>query len=58
MQTPVEPTVAIVDLRDPADVAYWCDRWNVTEEELREAADHAAAPDAPSISFALGIETP
>ena len=50
--------VEVVDLDDAANVAYWCSRWEVSEQELRAAVEHAGAVDAPAVSFALEKDAP
>ena len=53
-----DEVVETVDLSDAENVEYWCAHWNVTPEELRAAVEHAGGSDAPSVSLALGKETP
>ena len=50
--------VEAVDLDDADNVKYWCDRWQVSPDELREAVEHCGGNDGPSVSFALGLEAP
>jgi hypothetical protein len=42
-----------VDLKDEANVRYWCERWHVSEAELQEAVGRVGAA-APAAAFALG----
>jgi uncharacterized protein DUF3606 len=44
-----------VDLKDEANVRYWCERWHVSEAELQEAVGRVGAA-APAVAFALGQE--
>ena len=44
-----------IDLRDGANVRYWCERWNVTEVELQGAVGRVGAA-APAVAFALDKE--
>jgi len=53
-----DDAVLTVDLSDAENVAYWCARWQVDEDTLRQAVDHAGAGDAPAVAFALGREAP
>ena len=50
--------VEALDLEDAENVTYWCDRWQVSPDELREVVEHCGGNDAPSVSFALGLESP
>jgi hypothetical protein len=53
-----DDAVLIVDLEDPENVAYWRAKWGVSEQQLRDAVEHAGAPEAPAVAFALGKPTP
>ena len=44
-----------IDLRNEANVRYWCERWNVTEAELQGAVGRVGAA-APAVAFALDKE--
>lgn len=48
----------VVDLNDPENVKYWCQRWRVSQEQLREAVERGGGNDSPTVSLALGLEAP
>ena len=48
----------VVDLNDPENVKYWCERWQVTPGQLREAVERGGGTDSPTVSLALGLEAP
>ena len=48
----------VVDLNDPENVKYWCERWQVTPGQLREAIERGGGNDSPTVSLALGLEAP
>jgi hypothetical protein len=44
-----------VDLRDSANVGFWCQHWNVTVAELGAAIQRVGV-SVPAVAFALGKE--
>jgi Protein of unknown function (DUF3606) len=52
-----DAVVEFIDLSDADNVRYWCTRWDVSEDELRTAAEHAGTAEVPAVSLALGRET-
>ena len=48
----------VVDLNDAENISHWCERWQVSPEQLREAVERGGGNDSPTVSLALGLEAP